>query len=241
MIRFRGVSFCYRPRQPVLAGADLLLPGGLTLLLGPNGCGKSTLLRLAAGIEPPDAGRIEIDGCDLWTAEVAARAGLAFVPEQPDLTPYATLGEILALVASLRGEPPASAAGALALAGLDGLAGRSVRELSLGQRRRAALAAALIGSPRHLLLDEPLEAMDRTARAGILDWIERRRAAGALLLVASHDLEPFAAAAARALTVREGRCLLADPLPADAAARSRLLERMASGEAPAASFAPSSA
>jgi ABC-2 type transport system ATP-binding protein len=231
VIRFRGVSFSYRPRQLVLADVDLLLPGGLTLLLGQNGCGKSTLLKLAAGIEPPDAGRIEIDGFDLWTAEVPARAGLAFVPEHPDLTPYATLGEILALVASLRGEPPAGAAAALGLAGLDGLAGRSVRELSLGQRRRATLAAARIGSPRHLLLDEPLEAMDRAARAGILDWLESRRAAGALLLVASHEFEPFAPAAARALTVIDGRCQLVDPLPADAAARSRLLERMARGEA----------
>jgi ABC-2 type transport system ATP-binding protein len=237
VIRFRGVSFSYRPRQPVLAGVDLLLPGGLTLLVGRNGCGKSTLLKLAAGIEPPDAGRIEIDGFDLWAAEVPARAGLAFVPEQPDLTPYATLGEILALVASLRGEPPDSAASALALAGLEGLAGRSVRELSLGQRRKAALAAALIGSPRHLLLDEPLEAMDRAARAGVLAWIASRHAAGALLVIASHDFEPFAPAAARALTVCEGRCLLVDPLPADADGRSRLIERMARGEP----FAPPSA
>jgi ABC-type multidrug transport system ATPase subunit len=162
---------------------------------------------------------------------VQARAGLAYLPEQPDLTPYATIGEILALVASLRGEPPGSAARALALAGLDGLAARSVRELSLGQRRRAALAAALIGSPSHLLLDEPLEAMDRRACADIMAWIEGRRAAGATVLVASHDFEPFAPAAARALTVRDGRCLLVEPLPADAAARGHLLERMARGEA----------
>jgi ABC-type Mn2+/Zn2+ transport system ATPase subunit len=101
----------------------------------------------------------------------------------------------------------------------------------MGQRRKAVLAAALIGNPLHLLLDEPLEAMDRTARADILGWIERRRAAGALVLVASHDLEPFAAAAARALTVREGRCLVVEPLPRDPSARSRLLERLARGEA----------
>lgn len=235
MIRFLGVSFSYRPdrpREPVLTAVDLALPAGLTLVVGPNGCGKSTLLRLAAGVEPPDDGRIEVDGHDLWTAEVAARAGLAFVPEQPDLTPYATVAEILDLVCALRGEPPERAAQALAAAGLDGLAKRSVRELSLGQRRKAMLAAARIGAPDHLLLDEPLESLDRAARAGTLAWVESRRAAGALLLVAAHDVEPFAATAARALTVRDGRCLVVDPLPGEPAARDRLLERLAGRETP---------
>jgi ABC-2 type transport system ATP-binding protein len=235
VIRFFGVSFSYRPdrpRQAVLAGVDLALSAGLTLVVGPNGCGKSTLLRLAAGVEPPDDGRVEVNGHDLWTAEVAARASLAFVPEQPDLTPYATVAEILDLVCALRGEPPDSAARALAAVGLDGLAERSVRELSLGQRRKAMLAAARIGAPSHLLLDEPLESLDRAARGGTLAWIENRRAAGALVLVAAHDLEPFALAAVRALTVRDRRCLLVDPLPGDFAARHRLLERLAGGEAP---------
>jgi ABC-type multidrug transport system ATPase subunit len=241
VIRFLGVSFSYlpdRPREAVLAGVDLALPAGLTLVVGPNGCGKSTLLRLAAGVEPPDHGRVEVDGHDLWTAEVAARASLAFVPEQPDLTPYATVAEILDLVCALRGEPPGSAAPALAAVGLDGLAQRSVRELSLGQRRKAILAAARIGTPHHLLLDEPLESLDRAAGAGPRARVEGRRAAGALVLVAAHDPEPFAATAARALTVRDGRCLLVDPLPGDPAARDRLLERLAGGETPPDVFQP---
>jgi ABC-type multidrug transport system ATPase subunit len=230
MIHFRGVSFSYERRQPpILAGVDLDLPAGLTLLVGPNGCGKSTLLKLAAGIDQPDAGHVEVNGHDLWQAEVAARASLAFVPEQPDLTPYATIAEILALVCRLRGEPAAAAGAALALAGLESLAHRSIRQLSMGQRRRAVLAAALIGKPSCLLLDEPLEAMDRAARAAILAWLAERRAAGALLLVASHDLDPFLDLAARALTVRHGRCRLVDPLPADPAARAALLESLARG------------
>jgi ABC-type multidrug transport system ATPase subunit len=234
MIRFRGVSFSYQPRQPVLAGVDLALPAGLTLLVGPNGCGKSTFLKLAAGIDPPDAGRIEVDGHDLWKEEVAARTALAFVPEQPDLTPYATVAEILALVCRLRGEPPAAAGDALAFVGLATLSHRSVRQLSMGQRRKAVLAAALIGKPSCLLLDEPLEAMDRAARDAILAWLADRRAAGALLLVASHDLDPFLPLAARALTVRHGRCHLVDPLPADPTARAALLESLARGESSAA-------
>src|SRR6185369_2392023 len=232
MIRFHKTSFSYRAGEPVLAGVDLEIGSGLTLLLGPNGCGKSSLLKLAAGVEEPDEGRVEIDGHDLWSDEVAARRTLAYVPEQPDLTPYATVREILALVCRLRGEPREKGEEALELVGLRALAHRSVRELSMGQRRRAVLAAARVGTPRHVLLDEPLEAMDRGAREDILAWIDRLLAANAAettVLVVSHDIEPFVPRAVRALTVRGGRCVTADRLPDDPGERMALLEAMARG------------
>jgi ABC-2 type transport system ATP-binding protein len=232
VIRLHQAAFSYRDAEPVLAGVDLEISPGLTLLLGPNGCGKSTLLKLAAGIERPDSGRIEIDGHDLWTDEVAARRGLAYVPEQPDLTPYATVREILDLVCRLRGEPRERGHEALERVGLGKLSHRSVRELSMGQRRRAVLAAALVGTPRNALLDEPLEAMDRGAREDLLAWTDRLVAAGAAVVVVSHEIEPFAPRAARALAVRGGRCVDAGPLPSDPATRLTLLDRMARGEAP---------
>jgi ABC-type multidrug transport system ATPase subunit len=230
VIRFHQASFAYREKEPVLAGVDLEIREGLTLLLGPNGCGKSTLLKLAAGIERPDSGRVEVDGRDLWVDEEESRRGLAYVPEQPDLTPYATVGEILDLVCGLRGEPRQRGREALETAGLGGLAHRSVRELSMGQRRRAVLAAAFVGTPRHALLDEPLEAMDRTAREDLLAWVDRLLASGAAVVVVSHEIEPFVPRASRALGVRNGRCLDAGPLPSDPAERLALLDRLARGE-----------
>jgi len=232
VIRLHQAAFSYRDAEPVLAGVDLEIAPGLTLLLGPNGCGKSTLLKLAAGIERPDSGRIEIDGHDLWTDEVAARRGLAYVPEQPDLTPYATVREVLDLVCRLRGEPREQGREALERVGLGKLSHRSVRELSMGQRRRAVLAAALVGTPRNALLDEPLEAMDRGAREDLLAWTDRLVAAGAAVVVVSHEIEPFAPRATRAISVRDGRCVDAGPLPSDPAARLALLDRMARGEDP---------
>jgi ABC-type multidrug transport system ATPase subunit len=231
VIRLHQAFFSYRDAEPVLSGVDLTISPGLTLLLGPNGCGKSTLLKLAAGIERPDSGRIEIDGHDLWVDEMAARRGLAYLPEQPDLTPYATVREILDLVCRLRGEPRERGHEALERVGLGNLTHRSVRELSMGQRRRAVLAAALVGTPRHALLDEPLEAMDRGAREDLLAWTDRLVAAGATVVVVSHEIEPFAPRAARALAVRGGRCVDAGPLPDDPAARLALLDRMARGDA----------
>jgi ABC-type multidrug transport system ATPase subunit len=203
MIRFESVSFAYDPLRPLLDALDLELGAGLTLVVGANGSGKSTLLKLAAGIEPPDRGRVLIDGRDLWKDEAAARRSLAYVPEQPDLTPYAAIRDILGLVARLRGEPPRAAAEALAAAGLEGLGGRSVRELSLGQKRRATFAAAFIGRPAHLLLDEPLDAMDPAMRETIRLWLERRLAEGASAVVISHEIDPFAGMAARTLDMEK--------------------------------------
>ena len=228
MIHLQGVSFAYRDAEPVLTGVDLEIAPGLTLLLGPNGCGKSTLLKLAAGIEQPDSGRIEIDGHDLWTDEVAARRGLAYVPEQPDLTPYATLREILDLVCRLRGEPRERGREALERVGLGSLTHRSVRELSMGQRRRALFATALLGDPKIVILDEPLETMDHAMRELIIAWTRDRRAAGATVLLATHDLEPFADDVDSVIVVREGavRTVSGEELGAD---RLRALEILAGG------------
>ena len=199
MIRFEKVSFAYDPVRPVFRDLDLEIGPGLTLIIGPNGSGKSTLLKLAAGVEPPDKGRILIEGLDLWKSEAAARRSLAYVPEQADLTPYAAIRDILALVARLRREPPRAAFEALAAAGLERLGGRSIRELSLGQKRRVPFAAAFIGRPAHLLLDEPLDAMDRLMRGTILDWLERRLAEGASAVLVSHETAPFSGLAPRTL------------------------------------------
>lgn len=226
MIELDAVSYGYEEGQTVLAEVTVQLDVGLTLLVGPNGCGKSTLMKLAAGIERPDRGRVLVDGRDLWSEEVEARRSLAFVPEQPDLTPYATVEEILTLVCRLRGEPRLRVAQVLELVGLGRLGDRSVRELSMGQRRRATLAAALVGAPRHILLDEPLEAMDRGARELILTWIDRLVEHGAAVVVVSHELEPFAPRARKALTLREGKPVTAS-LPEEAGGRMEILEQLA--------------
>ncbi len=229
MIVFDKVTFGYEAGRPFLRDVSLTLGPGLTLIVGPNGAGKSTCLKLAAGVEPPDRGRVLIDGRDLWREEAAARASLAYLPEQPDLTPYAAIRDILLLVCRLRRRPAAEVEEALSLFGLSRFAGRSVRELSLGQKRRATFAAAFIGSPGHILLDEPLEAMDRETRDLVSGWVLRRKAEGASILVVSHDLEPFAAAADAVLAVREGRAVLHMGGPTDEAGRRAWLDGLARG------------
>ena len=231
MISLRNVRFGYGRHATAFACTTLDIPAGVTLLLGPNGAGKSTLLKLVAGVEQPTAGTISIDGHDLWRDEVASRAALAYVPEHPDLTPYATVGEVLGLVCRLRGRPTDEGLRALATVGLDGLGDRSVRELSMGQRRRAVLAAAFVGEPTTLLLDEPLEAMDRAMRSWLTSWITEASARNATIVVATHDIEPFVGLAQRAIVVVRGAPDVVDPLPAEPDARARLLDASARGVA----------
>jgi ABC-type multidrug transport system ATPase subunit len=229
VIELAGVSFGYGGGL-VLDQARLSIGPGLTLLVGPNGCGKSTLLKLAAGVEPPDTGQVSIEGHDLWRDEVAARRPLAYLPEHPDLTPYASVVEVLRLVARLRGAPRERATAALLEAGLGDRGDASVRELSAGQRRRALLAAAWIGEPRVVLLDEPLEALDRALRDRVLDWIDRLLGEGRTVLVVSHELEPFLARATAVVTVQAARAVGPITLDGPASDRLALLERLARGE-----------
>jgi ABC-type multidrug transport system ATPase subunit len=228
VIVFEQVRFSYRPGAPVISTGRLAIEAGLRLLLGPNGSGKSTLLRLAAGVEHPIAGTVSVDGLDLWKDEAAARRPIAYVPEQPELTPYASVIEVLRLVARLRKAPTESAARALERAGLAALGGRSIREMSMGQRRRAVLAAAWIGEPKVVLLDEPLEGMDRRMQESILDWVRTLDLAGAVIVVATHDLDPFAGLARRAIGFDGAEPSLAT-LPAEETQKRELLERLARG------------
>jgi ABC-2 type transport system ATP-binding protein len=232
MIRFKGVHFAYGPGDPVFQGVDLNLETGLTLLLGPNGSGKSTLLKLAAGIERPDQGTAEIQGRDLWRDEIAARQMLVYVSEQPDLTPYATIRDVLHLVCRLRHAPLERAREVLEQVGLWGVANRSIRQLSSGQRRRAVLAAAWIGAPQVAILDEPMESMDRAIREAILAWIDRLVGAGAAVVIATHEIEVFLERASRALVAGGGTCRLFESLPASKADRLALLEALSRGVLP---------
>lgn len=184
-------------------------PGEIHALVGLNGAGKSTLMKLMLGMLRPDAGVIELLGSDVRVAgpDVWARVGALI--EYP-----LAYGELdgrsnLDMAARLRGVP-AGSIGAVVDAVIDELdlaryAGVRARRLSLGNKQRLGLAAALQHRPDLIILDEPTNALDPAGIIALREALLRRAADGAGVLVSSHHLDEVARIATRISVIAEGR------------------------------------
>ena len=206
-VALRGVDAGFG-RRAVLRGLDLeARPGELVALMGRNGAGKTTLLRLLIGLHRPVAGRIAVLGRDaarLDPAELARDVG--YLPQNPGALLFAeTLRDELAFTLQHhpgRGRDPDDL---LDLLGLAHAAGRNPRDLSGGERERAALAAVLVGAPRVLLLDEPTRGMDAARKRALGALLTHLRREGVTILVATHDVELVATIASRVVLLGDGR------------------------------------
>lgn len=194
IVELRDVYFRYDgSREWTLEEVTLELEAGKAVgLVGPNGGGKTTLLKLIAGLLRPQRGEVLLFGREAWRLGRRGRGRLGYVPQRPwPLDPAfpGTAWEVLR--ASLGGVPPERLEAALRAVGLWEQRHRPLRELSVGQQQRLALARALARTPDLLLLDEPTSALDPAAREDffrVLGELRRVRPDLAVVLV-SHDLE----------------------------------------------------
>jgi energy-coupling factor transport system ATP-binding protein len=174
--------------------------GEVVALSGPNGGGKTTLLRIIAGAMSPMSGKVE------------RRPGrIAYLPQNPTaLLHRPTLRSEVSLTLDRAGEsePPEAI---LTELGLLAVAGRYPRDLSCGERQRAALAAVLPGRPDLVLLDEPTRGIDSAARVALVRLVSRLRDGGSAVVLATHDPELRAALADRELSVSGGKVLEETP------------------------------
>jgi molybdate transport system ATP-binding protein len=200
-------------RGPLALDVALEVADGEVLaVLGPNGAGKSTLLRVLAGLLPPDGGSVVLDGHETWDGDrhvPAHRRALGMVFQDHLLFPHLTVTDNVAFGLRTRGARKQAARSAarewLGRVGLDGLGDRRPGQLSGGQAQRAALARALVGEPRVLLLDEPLSALDARTRLTVRAELRRHLAefAGSTVLV-THDPVDAMALADRVVVVEDG-------------------------------------
>ncbi|WP_425353472.1 ABC transporter ATP-binding protein [Rhizobium wuzhouense] len=192
-----------------------IVSGEFFILLGPSGCGKTTLLRLLGGFEYPTTGIIALDGVDL--SNVAPhRRPINTVFQSYALFPHMTVRQNVAYGLRMLKWPTdklnARVSEVLELVRLSQFEGRRPAQLSGGQQQRVALARALAPSPRLLLLDEPLSALDLKLRKGMQAELKRlQRETGITFVLVTHDQEEALAMADRVAVVDGGRVLQIGP------------------------------
>ena len=254
MLRAEGIRAAYGTDE-ILHGVDIdLHPGEAVALLGPNGSGKTTLLRVLAGSLMPTAGMVQVQGADIRRLSPRERARRVAVLSQRSAAPQGMTALQMVLLGrypwlgwwgSYSAEDRRIAHEALEETGALPLAGRQVSELSGGELQRVALARTLAQQSPVLLLDELAAGLDLARMLELFDLLERRRRAGAALLLVMHDgpvcHPPAGPARGPRIVRRPGAPLLHGGEPARSLCRGLAYrpaspQRSAPGPAPAASW-----
>jgi ABC-2 type transport system ATP-binding protein len=177
-------------------GIDLdVRAGSFYGIVGPNGAGKTTTLSIATGLLRPDSGTVTILGSDVWSTSEGAKAkrSLGVLPDRLRLFDKLTGAQFLYYAGLLRGLDAATArsrSADLATAfGLHDALGRLVSDYSVGMTKKVALAAAIIHSPRVLVLDEPFESVDPVSAATVTEILQRYVRGGGTVLLSSHSMD----------------------------------------------------
>jgi len=207
MIEVRNLAFSYRDRQVLRDVSFVVSPGEVVSLVGANGAGKTTLLRILATLAVPQEGTVMMDGQDALARPLRYRRQVGYLPETVALYDDMTAKEYLHYRARLRGEPEKRVrrrvGEAAELCQVSGFLRTTIRGLSAGQRKRVALADALLLRPRVLLLDDFLSGLDRDMREE-MGTILSMAAAFSSVIVTGHELEDHARWTSRFLVLKNG-------------------------------------
>jgi ABC-2 type transport system ATP-binding protein len=162
-------------------------------IVGPNGAGKTTTLSMVTGLLRPDAGRVLVHGVDAWKDPVKAKHSIGVLPDKLRMFDRLTGAQLLHYAGSLRGlnaKTVRNRSTDLARAfGIEDALDRLVADYSAGMSKKIALAAAMIHSPRLLVLDEPFESVDPVSAANVIDILQRYVAAGGTVVLSSHGMD----------------------------------------------------
>jgi ABC-2 type transport system ATP-binding protein len=182
--------------------------------LGANGAGKTTTMKMLVGLLQPDAGRVWIDGHEMWSegASLAAKAALGYVADRAMLYERLMGREFLAFLAQMRGIPRREAGERieqlLALLALQGRAGSPCGGYSFGMKRKLSLAGALLHCPAVLILDEPLNGLDPLSARRLKDLFIELANSGTTIFLSTHDLATAESICHRVGIIQRGRLLV---------------------------------
>ena len=212
-------------RRRALSHISLTLRSGeIVGLLGPNGAGKSTLITTLATLAAPTSGEVRYGNQPARALGAALRSRIGLLAHELHLYPELSARQNLTFFAELYGlDPRGRVDAALASAGLLDRADDPVSGFSRGMRQRLALERALLHQPRLVLFDEPFTGLDDRAAALVSDRLRRLAAEGAIVVLATHDLDLADGLVTRAALIRDGRLLSDEPAPTGLRARYRAL------------------
>ena len=209
MIEVRGLTKRYGRRTVVDDLSFEVKPGVVTGFLGPNGSGKTTTARMILGLTKSDAGVATINGRPYHDLKRPLRE-LGALIDSGGMNPSRTAVEHLRWLAVANDIPRARADDVLETVGLDGVAGRKVGGFSLGMRQRLGIAAALIGDPPVLILDEPINGLDPEGIRWIRGFMQELAADGRTVFVASPLMSEMALTASALVVIGAGRLIAAE-------------------------------
>jgi ABC-2 type transport system ATP-binding protein len=210
-IEVRGLTKTFGAVTAVRAVSFTAPDGKITGFLGPNGSGKTTTLRVALGLIRPSAGEVLIGGVP-YRRLAQPRRRVGALLETAGFHPGRRARDHLRVLASPAGVPDRRVDEVLGLVDLSSSGNRRVREFSLGMRQRLGLAAALLGDPEVLLLDEPANGLDPAGIAWLRALLRSLAGEGRTIVVASHVLSEVAQTADQVVIVTAGELRFAGPL-----------------------------
>jgi len=222
MIEARGLVKRYGSTIAVDNLSFDVMPGTVTGFLGPNGAGKSTTMRMMLGLDRPDAGTVRIGGKSYHDLRSPLREVGALLEAKAFHSGRTARAHLTALAAS-NAIPERRVGEVLGITGLEKAAGRRAGKFSLGMSQRLGIAAALLGDPAVLLLDEPVNGLDPEGIRWIRNLLKNLAAQGRTVLISSHLISEVAQTADRLIVIGQGR-LLAQTTVTELSARSSLEE-----------------
>jgi len=208
MIEVENLSKRYGNKLAVDGLSFVVQPGMVTGFLGPNGAGKSTTMRMIAGLDQPTGGRVIINGCDYRSA-AAPMAELGVLLEAKAVHTGRSARNHLLALAQTNGISRKRVAEVIDIVGLRQVAGKRVGGFSLGMGQRLGVASALLGNPRTVILDEPVNGLDPEGVLWMRTMLKDLAADGHTVFVSSHLMSEMAQTATRLVVVGRGR-LIAD-------------------------------
>jgi ABC-2 type transport system ATP-binding protein len=214
-VSFRGLSKSFGQKVAV-DSVSLDIPAGSFFgIVGPNGAGKTTLLRMATGLLRPDAGSVEVAGADVWVDPVEAKRRFGVVPDNPRMFDRLTGSELIEFTGELRGMDPLAITrrrdSLLRLLDLEDAGDVMVADYSLGMRKKAAIAVALLHDPRVVFLDEPFAGIDPVARQVLEQILRRHTATGGTVVFSDHAMDVVERLCDRIMIIDHGRVIGAGP------------------------------